>query len=107
MVLGDFSDGYCIEFLIVHVFDNKLGVFDSYDDTYVSVVGIVSVSFELYNRSYSRRFTGWYSFCFCITYPLICISSPGYILVLCDVGGTVSAGKARIVTTILYCIDSL
>lgn len=51
MVLGDFSDGYCVEFLIVHIFDDKLGVFDSYDDTYVSVVGIISMSFELYNRS--------------------------------------------------------
>ena len=96
MVFWYFSDCYCVEFLIVHVFDNKLGVFDSYDDTYVSVVGVISVSFELYNRSYSRRFTSWYSFCFCIPYPLICISSPGYILVLCDIGGTVSPGESSI-----------
>ena len=107
MIFWYFSDGYCVEFLIVHIFDNKLGVFDSYDDTYMSVVGIVSMSFKLYDSTNCWSFTSRYSLCFCITYPLICISSPGYILVLCDVGGTVSAGKARIVTTILYCIDSL
>ena len=100
MILGDFSDSYSVEFLIVHVFDDDLGVFDSYDDTYVSVVGIISMSFELDDGSYGRGFTCWYSLCFRITDPLVCISSPGYILVLCDEGSTVSPRKTRIMTTI-------
>ena len=96
MVLGDFSDGYCVEFLIVHIFDNNLAVFDSYNDTYMSVVGIVSMSFKLYDSTNCWRFTSRNSLCFCITYPLICISSPGYTLVLCDVGGTVSPRESSI-----------
>ncbi len=106
MIFWYFSDSDSIEFLIVHIFDDKLGIFDSYDDTYMSVVGIVSMSFELYDSTNSWSFTSRYSLCFCITYPLICISSPCHALILCDIGSTVSAGKTRIVAMILYSIHS-
>ena len=96
MIFWYFSDRYCIEFLIVHVFDDKLGIFDSYDDTYMSVVGIVSMSFELYDSTNSWSFTSRYSLCFCITYPLICISSPCHALILCDIGSTVSPRESSI-----------
>ena len=109
MVLGDFSDGYGVEFLVVHVFDDDLGVFDSYDDAYMSVVGVIPVSFELNDGSYSGSFTSGYSLCFRITDPLVCISSPGYILVLCDKGGTVSPCKSSVKTCVcnLICFVSL
>ena len=109
MVLGDFSDSYSVEFLVVHVFDDEFSVFDSYDDTYVSVVGIISMSFELDDGSYGRGFTCWYSLCFRITDPLVCISSPGYILVLCDEGSTVSPRESSIQSRIsnLVCFISL
>lgn len=104
MILGDFSDGNSVEFLVVHVFDDEFGIFDSYDDTDMSVVRIVSISFELDDRSHCRGFTSWYSLCFCISYPLVCISSPGDCLVLCDIGGTVSPGKSSAQSGIDYLI---
>ena len=106
MIFWYFSDSYCIEFLIVHIFDDKLGIFDSYDDTYMSVVGIVSMSFELYDSTNCWRLTSRYSLCFRITYPLIRISSPCHAFILCDIGSTVSAGKTRIVAMVLYSVHS-
>ena len=106
MIFWYFSDSYGIEFLIVHIFDNEFTLFDSYDDTYMSVVRIVSMSFKLYDSTNSRSLTSRYSLCFCISYPLISIPSPCYCLILCNIGSTVSTGKTRIVTMVLYPIDS-
>ena len=107
MIFWYFSDSDCVEFLIVHVFDDKLGIFDSYDDTYMSVVGIVSMSFKLYDSTNCWSFTSRYSLCFCITYPLISISSPGHRLILCDIGSTVSPREssieARVSNLICFC----
>ena len=109
MIFGDFSDGYGVEFLIVHVFDDKLSVFDSDNNSYMSVVGIVSMSFKLYDSTNSWGFTSRYSLSFGITDPLVCISSPGYTLVLCDESGTVSPRESSIQSRIsnLVCFISL
>lgn len=104
MIFGDFSDGYGVEFLIVHVFDDDLGIFDSDNNSYMSVVGIVSMSFKLYDSTNSWGFTSRYSLSFGITDPLVCISSPGYTLVLCDESGTVSPRKTGIMTMIFDAI---
>ena len=95
-----FSDSNSIEFLIVHIFDNQFALFDSYDDTYMSVVGIVSMSFKLYDSTNCRSFPCRYSLCLRIAYPLICIPSPCYRLILCNISSTVSPCKSSIQTCV-------
>lgn len=81
------------ESTIVHVWNYDMSISKIYYNTYVTIARIISSSTKLNNCSECRSITSCMSFSTSIIKPLICVSWPINILILCYIPSTISPVK--------------
>lgn len=107
IIFWNFSNCHLIESSIVHIFDNHIIILYSSNDTNMSIIPIVSSTRKLYYRTNYWRRSCFFSLCSCISNPRTCITTPSYILILCNIPSTISSDKTSRFTSILYQITTL
>ncbi len=96
-----------IESTIVHVLHDDIAIFDTRDNTNVSIVPIVSTSRKLNNWPDDRSWSGFYTIIFRISHPWDRIPSPCHILILGHIPRTIPSNKSSSHSRIFYDISIL